>query len=814
MNARRRPSVQPRLLDLERRLLLAAPVLPGNAGQVVRSQFQPYGFASTVGAQVDGVRTRGPIVVDVAGATDPGGTTESKPINSGLIQRSQFNGGGFRTVGLQFQRIRVGGGIHVHGADDENPGRPTPGTVTAAAGGIFATFGLLINKGLIRDSQVNDGGFGVLERTRDGRVAAREGRVGLQWQDTRVGGPVDVGLDDVFIRPGTPVTAAGVVAQATPGTTTIDPTTNSGRIRNSQFNDGGFGDIGMQWTRVGVGGRVATSTNTLFINPRVNGTGPITVANRTFGAGGSGSTVATAAAAAPTGQVRAAGGGDRYVPLTQTNAATNSGRLNQSQFNDGGFGDVGFQWKKVRVRGDVTAVHNSLTVQPENVGQGFITVRDVRLPNAPAAPARGPRRPLRELDTVPAAVVDDGEVAGLPTPTGPLSPFFPTPLGGPGTINLPFPGNLPLVNAATNSGQIRGGQFSGGGFGDQGLQWLNVRVGGHVRAVHNSLSVHPEGSLLAGIDVADVAYGPPVSRRAAKQLATLPTTSILPFTIVDAGKTAKSGGLVLAPPNDRELANQQLAAAKGTDVFLQWNGIVRRGGTVIVHNTIKLTGVGPSTGPITLSNIRFPFRTPDVRPIVTVAAAGTGTVAAAADRDPTLMNASNNSGILDHAQVSDGGFGDDGLQWRNVRVDGDVDVVHNTLAVDAAADYPSGTPANYVAGPITVNNVTFNSGALNGVRPGGRGQLVLSPGQTFQRRSSLPLKFGHALPSDPDVIANATNTGILHSGQLAAGGANHVLLQWQGVHVRGPVKVIDNVLAISVRNRPSGPITISNVTFA
>ncbi len=34
------------------------------------------------------------------------------------------------------------------------------------------------------------------------------------------------------------------------------------------------------------------------------------------------------------------------------------------------------------------------------------------------------------------------------------------------------------------------------------------------------------------------------------------------------------------------------------------------------------------------------------------------------------------------------------------------------------------------------------------------------------------------------------------------------------MRVRGKVTVVDNVLSISVLDRPSGPITISNVTFA
>ncbi len=90
-------------------------------------------------------------------------------------------------------------------------------------------------------------------------------------------------------------------------------------------------------------------------------------------------------------------------------------------------------------------------------------------------------------------------------------------------------------------------------------------------------------------------------------------------------------------------------------------------------------------------------------------------------RGAELLNATNNSGIISHAQFSDGGFGDIGLQWRNVSVAGSVKVVHNTLAVDTTAD-PSPTD---VPGPITVSNVTFNSGALSGRLPRSRNQIIV-----------------------------------------------------------------------------------------
>jgi len=576
---------------------------------------------------------------------------------------------------------------------------------------------------------------------------------------------------------------------------------------------------------VAVGGHVGTSSNTLFITPRQDDYPPITIRNQVFGQAAAGVPAGAIASASVTTRARGQAGNsagpsargathatDEPLPFltTYTNSATNSGRLIGAQFNDGGFGDIGLQWRKVGVGGSVTAVHNSLTVQPENNGQGFITVEGIRFPTAPPAPPHPAPGPLRRIPATPQVVARDGDsvTRRLPAPTGPLSPFFPVPFGGAGTVTSPFPGDFPLVNSATNSGLVEGGQFSAGGFGDQGLQWQNVHVGGDVRVVHNSLSVHPEGSKLAGISVSDVSYGPPVSESVARHLAVLPF-AVLSFDSPSTGGTRRvRPGRFLSPPNDRILTDQQLAAASGTDVFLQWNGIEHRRGLIVTHNVIQISGVGPTTGPITLSNIRFPFRVPDLGP-PKVTAVQPGITAGARSSEPVLVNAANNSGIISHAQFSDGGFGDVGLQWRHVGVGGSVAVVHNTLAVDASADLPPGD----VPGPLTISNVTFNSRALDGVSKQ-RDRVLVSPPDVDQRASSRPVDLGRPLPHDPAVIDQAANTGILKGGQLSAGGANHVLLQWQRVKAPRKVTVIDNVLSISVLDRPSGPITISNVTFA
>ena len=821
MGQSNRKRSRPRVAEeLEARWLLAAPQVPGNAGQVLSSQFQPFEFKTTVGTQVRDVRLSGPLKIDVVNPFPAGNSRASNSapvINAGLIAGSQFNGGGFRTVGLQLDRVRLGRGLMVHGFDNEDPGaNPNAGTLPA-----------LENTNSIVNSQFSDGGFGVLEFTiKDNKknVVAREGRVGLQWRKTAVKGPVDIGVADLVIQPGADTAASAgpsaVPASSSPGKTVLDLITNIGQIRDSQFNDGGFGDIGMQWLGVGVGGRVGTSTNTLFIKPQQDNYGPITINNLSFGQSMAPTATAPADPAAPrtSRAARSATAAGPPFLTTFTNSATNSGRIIRAQINDGGFGDDGLQWKNVRVGGSVTVVHNSLTVQPQNVGQGLITVHGIQFPNAPGAAAHSPRERTRVLPPDPPAVASDGNPVALPAPTGPLSPFFPTPFGGRGTLTLPYPGNYPLVNAATNSGLILGGQFNAGGFGDLGLQWKDVRVAGNVRLVHNSLSVHPEGKKLAGISVSDVSYGPPVSPGLARLLKVLPYAVISPGTPA-AGANA-NGGRVLSPPNDRWLTNQQLASSGGSDVFLQWNGVEHHRGLVLVHNIILIKGVGPTTGPIILSNIRFPFRVPTLAPLVHVVAppgvaapAHRAAASASASAEPArglLLNSANNSGILSHTQFSAGGFGDIGLQWRNVAVTGSVSVVHNTLAVDESSDLTAGD----VPGPITVSNVTFNSGALNGPLSPRHDQVIVSPPDLFRRVSSHPVNFGRPLPQDAAVQNEAVNSGIMMRGQLASGAANHALLQWQCAKVGGKVVVVDNILSISVQDRPTGPITISNVTFA
>ncbi|WP_406699639.1 hypothetical protein V5E97_12335 [Singulisphaera sp. Ch08] len=799
--------------NLEARLALSAPELPGNVGEVIVSQYEPSRFTTAVGLQASDLALGGPLKIDL---TDPSTRSVSANtpsgidpiINSGLIGFSQFNGGGFSTVGMQLKQSRLGRGLTIRGFDTPE----IKSESTSAVGDESRQASP--NTNLILNSQFNDGGFG---------SRGNRGRIGFQWRKVRVRGPVHVGLEDIVYQPAGP---GGVESALPPVADTLAPgdsdrrdaITNTGRIRHSQFNDGGFGDLGFQWSNVAVGGRVATSTNTLDIRPRQNQLGPLTFSDLVFGQDlASGKSVAQAFAnATETSDRKSSALSDGSKTRTAlensvsiVNDATNSGRIAGAQFNDGGFGDIGLQWRRVKVRNGVNAVHNSLSVEPENSGQGVITVENLEFPATPSLTTPSPKQALRMLSPTPRVVRRDGQLLGrkLPTPTNPLDPFFDPEL----TASRD---QVPFVDAATNSGVIRAGQFNAGGFGDLGLQWLNVRVGESVDLVHNSLSVRSRGSDLLGVNVSNVSFGLPIAPRASRELSVLPTLVISP---------ASSGGSVRVSAeradddngkaNDRWLRNQQVVNPDGTDVFLQWNGVVTPRGLVLIQNVIKIHDLGPDSGDLTLEDIRFPGRVPRL-------SLGEGTetstppaAARALAVAPIIRDSSNNSGILSHNQFSDGGFGDLGLQWRNVQVAGRVAVVHNTLSVDLSADSQEDSTVGGKTGPISISNITFNSGALDQVPGVPSAQRIISPPPQHSRLSIHRPNRGSSLPHDPRVMNDATNSGIMTGGQFSAGGLGFGFLQWRGVKIPGKVTIIQNVLSIKLGDKPTGPVRISDVTF-
>lgn len=96
--------------------------------------------------------------------------------------------------------------------------------------------------------------------------------------------------------------------------------------------------------------------------------------------------------------------------------ATNSGEIRDSQFNDGGFGDIGQQWRDVNVAGDVTTI---------NVSDGSTANVDIGDETIINEPAPGPT-PVAEPS--PSPVVE-------PTPP----PVEPSPIPTPAPEPIPDP---------------------------------------------------------------------------------------------------------------------------------------------------------------------------------------------------------------------------------------------------------------------------------------------------------------------------------------------------------------------------------------
>ena len=119
---------------LEPRLALAVPPVSPNAGSIVASQFQPYGYA-LLGTQLLDVTTKNGASLQLTAPNNIGTPPTppidygypQKPVNTGLISGSQVNVGGFSTVGLQLQNVTLpNGGLRVD-VVDEGIGKPSAG---------------------------------------------------------------------------------------------------------------------------------------------------------------------------------------------------------------------------------------------------------------------------------------------------------------------------------------------------------------------------------------------------------------------------------------------------------------------------------------------------------------------------------------------------------------------------------------------------------------------------------------------------------------------------------------------------------------
>ena len=853
----------------------AYPSAAVNTGLITGSQVNVGGF-TTLGLQFQNTAIVGPLRVDLldegigrpaAGGTQPVpvGGANTLPLkvpqgspgvvtNSGSIVSSQFNDGGFGPLGIQASGLQVGGGLSIVSRNTigspDVPVAPSPMPFSSPAQA------MPVNSRMIRDSQFADGGFG---------------DTGMQLRSVSVGGSIDIGAERLLIQPiasppnvGPPtlsgrlnatsrvVTLTKPPGTSAPATSMLFPgmlvtgngipantvitsiknnskitisnlprraggssltfftpasPTNTGTIVSSQVADGAFGDIGMQWSNVTVGGRVATLHSGLEIQPQVDQVSSITTPPRQFGQPVTLSSLTSPVGPAPalplSGATPAAGAG---APVGGGSSATNSGRIAASQFADGGFGDIGMQWQNVRVTGNVEATHNALSVQPENQGQGQISVASVSFATSPPLVSQSVVGPGGSLPSAPL----------ITTPGTPITPPLPAPAGPGGT------------NSATNSGQVSNGQFADGGFGDVGLQWSNVTVQGDVQVVHNSLSIKPTGSGLAGVTVQSVTFGSGTTPAGDPRLQPVP---LPPLTVNSSGSAGKPPFVPdpawATTANTANLDGKQFLSGQASATSLQWRSQSfgrDASGFVIVNNVLQVsntgtagTAAGAKAGPVTLNKITFPGSLPPTglaaRPAPAAAAARpaartgativrgmllpptrTAALSSVAAR-PAAVNAASNSGQLQGNQFLDGGAGDIGLQWRGVTVKGSVRIEHNTLAVNVVSD-ANGT------GLVLVSGIRFDSGwAATGK---GSDILHLTP----------PIPVPAPVTAATATGGNAaSNSGVLTGGQFLDGGMGQIGLQWQDVTIDVPIRIVNNVLSVTVAGTNTRGVVVQDVTF-
>jgi hypothetical protein len=112
-----------------------------------------------------------------------------------------------------------------------------------------------------------------------------------------------------------------------------------------------------------------------------------------------------------------------------TDAATNSGEITDSQFNDGGFGDIGQQWREVEVAAPVTNIHIS--------GTGNVTTIVVGDDNT--------------------VVIGDDPVIVEEPPVAPLDPSLvstPVEAPAPAPVAAPEAAPAPVVEAPAPSAEV------------------------------------------------------------------------------------------------------------------------------------------------------------------------------------------------------------------------------------------------------------------------------------------------------------------------------------------------------------------------
>ena len=811
--------------SLESRLALAAVPVNPNAGSIVESQFQPYGY-SLLGTQFLDVTAGGGQSIQLTAPNNSGtppappatyGYPQS-PVNTGQITASQVNVGGFTTLGMQLQDVQIGSGAIRVDVLDEGIGKPAAGGTQPVPVGGANTLPAVVppgspggpaNSGVIVSSQFNDGGFGPL---------------GIQASGLSVGGDLSIVSRTTLGAADVPVSPPAVpFAPPLPSMSV-----NAGTIRDSQFADGGFGDIGLQLRSVTVGGAIDVGAEKFVIQPTTGKgslgppilVGRLTATTRlvTFAKVPAGSApptsmlypgmLVTGRGIPPKTVIQSIGGPYRlmlskrpqatgairltfFAPVT----ATNTGAVVSSQVADGGFGDIGLQWSNVKVGGRVATQHSGLQIQPglDNVSSITTGQKQFGLMSTPGFESTAPS-------------------------TGAVTPVAPS--GAAGAVTA-----TGSSNDATNSGRIVASQFADGGFGDIGLQWQNVQVSGKVEATHNSLSVQPENANQGLITVADVSFASSPSAFTPSQASGGGVLSADPVVVNEGTPVSPKLPTPTNPGISRYLSNSatnsgvvkqsQFADGGFGDVGLQWSNVKVNGDVQVVHNALSIQPEGSRLAGVSVQNVTFgsaasPVGDPRLKP-ATLASLTVGPSGSAGPppfvpnsayaRKANAVNRTNQQYLSSPAAATS-------LQWRSVTRDATgLVIVNNVLKV--TNNGRAGKQPGAVAGSIRLSGITF---------PGSVPPRVLSAKPTVTAKAAAlpgrPAAYGSAAPQAVRINA-ASNSGTLSSNQFLDGGTGDIGLQWRNVTVNGSVRIEHNSCSINVVGdaNDTGPITVSGIRF-
>ncbi len=694
--------------------------------------------------------------------------------NTGSIVASQFQPYGYSLLGTQLLDVTAGGGQSIQLSAPNNSGTPTAPPLS------YGYPQSPVNTGQITGSQVNVGGFTTL---------------GMQLQDVTIGSGalrVDV-LDEGIGKPAAGGTQPVPVGGANPLPAMVPPRSpggpaNSGVIVSSQFNDGGFGPLGIQASGLSVGGDLSIVSRTTLGAADVPGTPP-------------------AVPFAP--------------PLPSL--SVNAGTIRDSQFADGGFGDTGLQLRSVSVGGAIDVGAEKFVIQP-TTGKGSLgpptlvgTLKaNARLVTFPKA-AAGSAPPTSMLypgmfvfgkgiptKTVVLSIVNGRQImlSKLPRVAGPQQLFF------------------SAQNTGTNTGSIVSSQVADGGFGDIGLQWSKVTVGGRVATQHSGLQIQPGLDNVSSITTGQKQFGLMSTPGFAP---TAPSNgAVTPETPSGAAGTATATGSSNDATNSGRIVASQFADGGFGDIGLQWQNVQVSGNVEATHNSLSVQPENTNQGLITVANVSF---TTSPSAFTPSQASGGGVLSGeptvvtqetpVSPKLPTptnpgmsryLSNSATNSGLVKQSQFADGGFGDVGLQWSDVKVNGDVQVVHNALSIQ-----PEGSN---LAG-VSVQDVTFGSGpSLAGdprLKPATLASLTVGPSGSAGPPPFVP---NSAYARKANAV-NRTNQQYLSSPAAATS------LQWRSVTrdatglviVNNVLKVTNNGTAGKQPGAVAGSIRLSGITF-